>query len=61
MLCGVFVAGPAASELIGEAVLAIKQRIPLAVLADTVRAFPTGTRALGGVFGQAADELGTAR
>jgi pyruvate/2-oxoglutarate dehydrogenase complex dihydrolipoamide dehydrogenase (E3) component len=59
VLCGVFAAGPAASEFIGEAVLAIKQRIPLAVLADTIRAFPTGARALGGVFGEAADELGT--
>jgi dihydrolipoamide dehydrogenase len=54
---GVFVAAPAASELIHEAVLAVKLRIPLADLADTIHAFPTAARVLGGLFIQAHREL----
>lgn len=52
-LAGAFMAGPAASEVIHEAVLAIKTRTPLAVLADTIHAFPTGARVMGGVFATA--------
>ena len=55
---GVFLAGPGASEAIHEAVLAVKLRTPLAVLADTIHAFPTLSRVMGGVFMQAAQELG---
>jgi pyruvate/2-oxoglutarate dehydrogenase complex dihydrolipoamide dehydrogenase (E3) component len=55
---GVFLAGPGASEAIHEAVLAVKLRTPLAVLADTIHAFPTLSRVMGGVFAQAAQELG---
>jgi dihydrolipoamide dehydrogenase len=54
---GVFVAGPAASELIHEAVLAVKLRTPLAVLADTIHAFPTAARAMGTLFSEAAQAL----
>ncbi len=50
-------AGPAASEVIHEAVLAIKTRTPLAVLADTIHAFPTAARVMGGLFVQAERRL----
>lgn len=50
VLVGAFLAGPGASELIHEATLAIKLRTPLAVLADTIHAFPTFGRVLGTLF-----------
>lgn len=53
MLIGAFIAGPAASEVIHEAVLAIKTRTTLDVLADTIHAFPTTARVMGGLFAQA--------
>jgi pyruvate/2-oxoglutarate dehydrogenase complex dihydrolipoamide dehydrogenase (E3) component len=56
-LLGAFIAGPGASELIHEAVLAVKLRVPLHVLADTVHAFPTTARVMGGLFMQVAREL----
>jgi pyruvate/2-oxoglutarate dehydrogenase complex dihydrolipoamide dehydrogenase (E3) component len=56
-LLGAFVAGPAASEVIHEAVLAIRAGITLAVLADTIHAFPTTARVMGGLFVQALDRL----
>ena len=49
-LVGAFIAGPGASEAIHLAVLAIKTRTPLEVLADTITAFPTTSRALAGTF-----------
>jgi pyruvate/2-oxoglutarate dehydrogenase complex dihydrolipoamide dehydrogenase (E3) component len=55
---GVFLAGPGASEAIHEAVLAVKLQTPLDVLADTIHAYPTLARVLGGVFARAALELG---
>lgn len=56
-LLGAFVAGPGASEVIHEAVLAIKARIPIEVLADTIHAFPTTARVMGTLFMQVAKEL----
>ena len=53
-LVGAFIAGPAASEAIHEAVLAVKLRTPLLVLADTIHAFPTVARVMGTLFAQAA-------
>jgi pyruvate/2-oxoglutarate dehydrogenase complex dihydrolipoamide dehydrogenase (E3) component len=53
-LVGAFIAGPAASEAIHEAVLALKLRTSLSVLADTIHAFPTVARVLGTLFIQAA-------
>jgi dihydrolipoamide dehydrogenase len=55
---GVFLAGPGASEAIHEAVLAVKLETPLDILADTIHAYPTLGRVLGGVFARAAKELG---
>jgi pyruvate/2-oxoglutarate dehydrogenase complex dihydrolipoamide dehydrogenase (E3) component len=49
-LVGAFMAGPAVSEAIHECVLAIRARIPLAILADTIHAFPTVARVLGTAF-----------
>ena len=53
-LVGAFIAGPGASEAIHEAVLAIKTKTPIDVLADTLHAFPTTARVLGTVFVEAA-------
>ncbi len=57
VLVGAFMAGPGVSEAIHEAVLAIKTRTPLSVLADTIHAFPTVARVLGSLFIQASREL----
>lgn len=57
VLLGVAIAGPGATEAIHEAVLAIKTRTPIAVLADTIHAFPTTARVMGGLFVDAAREL----
>jgi len=56
-LAGAFAACPGASELIHEAVLAIKQGIPVPALADTIHAFPTGSRVFGLVMADAAKQL----
>jgi pyruvate/2-oxoglutarate dehydrogenase complex dihydrolipoamide dehydrogenase (E3) component len=50
VLVGAFLAGPGASEAIHEAVLAVKTRTPLSVLADTIHAFPTLARVMGSLF-----------
>jgi pyruvate/2-oxoglutarate dehydrogenase complex dihydrolipoamide dehydrogenase (E3) component len=57
-LVGAFIAGPGASEAIHLAVLAIKTGTPIGVLADTITAFPTTARVMGGLFVEAARELG---
>ena len=57
LLLGMFIAGPGASEAIHEAVLAIKTKVPIEVLADTIHAFPTTARVMGGVFVSAARKL----
>ncbi len=59
-LAGAFIAGPGAGEAIHMAVLAVKTRTPIDVLADTITAFPTTTRVMGGLFTEAARELETA-
>jgi pyruvate/2-oxoglutarate dehydrogenase complex dihydrolipoamide dehydrogenase (E3) component len=57
VLLGAFIAGPGASEAIHEAVLAVKLRVPLHVLADTLHAFPTTARVMGGLFAKVARRL----
>ena len=57
VLLGAFIAAPGAADAIGEAVLAIKTRTPLEVLADTIHPFPTTVRVLGGLFSEAAARL----
>ncbi len=56
-LVGAFMAGPAVSETIHEAVLAVKARIPIDVLADTIHAFPTTARVFGTACIEAARSL----
>jgi pyruvate/2-oxoglutarate dehydrogenase complex dihydrolipoamide dehydrogenase (E3) component len=53
-LVGASICGPAASETIHEAVLAVRAGIRLDVLADTIHAFPTQARVLGSLFIRAA-------
>jgi dihydrolipoamide dehydrogenase len=57
LLVGAFAACPGAAEFIHEAVLAIKQRIPVSVLADTIHAFPTGARVFGNMMADAVKRL----
>lgn len=57
ILVGAFMAGPAVSEAIHECVLAIRARIPLDTLADTIHAFPTVARVLGTALINASREL----
>lgn len=59
-LLGAFIAAPAASEVIHEAVLAVKTHTSLDVLADTIHAFPTTARVMGGLFTKAVRTLDTA-
>ncbi len=54
---GAFIAGPGATEAIHEAVLAVKLRLPLAFLEDTIHAFPTTSRVFGTVVARASREL----
>jgi len=53
VVVGAFIGGPAASEAIHEAVLAIKLRTPIALLAQTIHAFPTVSRVMGGLLAKA--------
>ena len=53
VLLGAFIAAPGAADAIGEAVLAVKTRTPLDVLADTIHPFPTTVRVMGGLFAKA--------
>jgi pyruvate/2-oxoglutarate dehydrogenase complex dihydrolipoamide dehydrogenase (E3) component len=52
-----FIAGPGAAEAIHEAVLAIRTRTTLNVLADTIHAFPTLARVLGDLVAQVVADL----
>ena len=54
VVVGAFIGGPAASEAIHLAVLAIKLRTPVETLAQTITAFPTVARVLGGLFAKSA-------
>ena len=45
MLLGAHAVGPHVEELIGEAVIAIRAEIPLAILADVVHPFPSYSEA----------------
>jgi pyruvate/2-oxoglutarate dehydrogenase complex dihydrolipoamide dehydrogenase (E3) component len=56
-LVGAAMACPDASAAIHECVLAIKARIPIEVLADTIHAFPSTSRILNGLFHDAAERL----
>ena len=47
VLIGATLVSPRAGEIVGELVLAIKQRIPLQMLADVIHPFPAFNRVLG--------------
>jgi pyruvate/2-oxoglutarate dehydrogenase complex dihydrolipoamide dehydrogenase (E3) component len=55
VLVGALVVGPRAGEMIAELTLAIRAEVPLAVLEDTIHAFPTFSRDLDGLFPQLVD------
>ena len=48
---------PDASAAIHECVLAIKARVPIETLAETIHAFPSTSRILNGLFADARREL----
>jgi dihydrolipoamide dehydrogenase len=52
-LVGAAMACPDASAAIHECVLAIKARVPIEVLTDTIHAFPSTARILNGLFAEA--------
>ncbi len=56
-LIGAALACPDASAAIHECVLAIKARVPVDVLAETIHAFPSTSRILNGLFADARREL----
>ncbi|MBA2720825.1 MAG: NAD(P)/FAD-dependent oxidoreductase [Chloroflexi bacterium] len=56
-LVGAAIACPDASAAIHECVLAIRARVPVEVLNDTIHAFPSTSRIIGGLFAEAWQEL----
>jgi dihydrolipoamide dehydrogenase len=58
-LIGAAMACPDASAAIHECVLAIKARVPIDVLAETIHAFPSTSRIFNGLFADAARQLRT--
>ena len=56
-LVGAAMACPDASAAIHECVLAIKARVPIDVLAETIHAFPSTSRIFNGLFADALREL----
>ncbi|HEY7133233.1 MAG TPA: NAD(P)/FAD-dependent oxidoreductase [Candidatus Limnocylindrales bacterium] len=56
-MVGAAMACPDASAAIHECVVAIRARVPVEVLADTIHAFPSTSRILNGLFADAAKEL----
>jgi pyruvate/2-oxoglutarate dehydrogenase complex dihydrolipoamide dehydrogenase (E3) component len=60
-LVGAAMACPDASAAIHECVLAIKARVPMDVLAETIHAFPSTSRILNGLFAEARAVLGAPR
>lgn len=57
-MVGAAMACPDASAAIHECVLAIRARVPVEVLADTIHAFPSSSRILNGLFGEALRAMG---
>jgi pyruvate/2-oxoglutarate dehydrogenase complex dihydrolipoamide dehydrogenase (E3) component len=56
-LIGAAIAAPDASAAIHECVVAIKARVPVETLAETIHAFPSTSRILNGLFADAAKAL----
>ena len=60
-LIGAAIACPDASAAIHECVLAIKARVPIETLAETIHAFPSTSRILNGLFADARRQLAKPR
>jgi pyruvate/2-oxoglutarate dehydrogenase complex dihydrolipoamide dehydrogenase (E3) component len=60
-LLGAAMACPDASAAIHECVLAIRARVPIEVLAETIHAFPSTSRSFNGLFNDAARQIRTGR
>jgi pyruvate/2-oxoglutarate dehydrogenase complex dihydrolipoamide dehydrogenase (E3) component len=60
-LIGAAMATPDASAAIHECVLAIKARVTVDVLADTIHAFPSTSRIFNGLFAEAAKRVAQER
>jgi dihydrolipoamide dehydrogenase len=60
-LVGAAMATPDASAAIHECVVAIKARVPVDVLAETIHAFPSTSRIFNGLFADARRELSKGR
>jgi pyruvate/2-oxoglutarate dehydrogenase complex dihydrolipoamide dehydrogenase (E3) component len=56
VLAGATIVSPRAGEIIAELTLAVRAEAPVAVLADTIHAFPTFSRVLQGVLDEAAQD-----
>jgi dihydrolipoamide dehydrogenase len=56
-LVGAAIASPDASAAIHECVLAIRARVPVDILSETIHAFPSTSRILNGLFADARREL----
>jgi dihydrolipoamide dehydrogenase len=56
-MVGAAIAAPDASAAIHECVVAIRARVPVEVLADTIHAFPSTSRILNGLFADARKDL----
>jgi pyruvate/2-oxoglutarate dehydrogenase complex dihydrolipoamide dehydrogenase (E3) component len=56
-LVGAAMACPDASAAIHECVLAIRARVPVDILSETIHAFPSTSRILNGLFADARREL----
>jgi pyruvate/2-oxoglutarate dehydrogenase complex dihydrolipoamide dehydrogenase (E3) component len=56
-LVGAAMACPDASAAIHECVLAIRARVPMEILAETIHAFPSTSRVLNGLYAEALDRL----
>ena len=56
-MVGAAMACPDASAAIHECVVAIRARVPIEILADTIHAFPSTSRILNGLFADAAKDL----
>jgi len=60
-LVGAAMACPDASAAIHECVVAIRARVPIDVLAETIHAFPSTSRVFNGLFAEAAGMLRSGR
>jgi pyruvate/2-oxoglutarate dehydrogenase complex dihydrolipoamide dehydrogenase (E3) component len=56
VVVGATVVSPRAGEIVSELTLAVRARVPISFLADTIHPFPTFSRALQGVLAEAAED-----